>query len=174
MSLSPHKFREIVFQFLFSRDAHPSEEETMVNLIMTELAVSKKNVKLAQERVNQIFSHLAEIDALITSVSISYDFDRIQSVTKNILRLGVFELYFDPSIPPKVVIAEAVRLSRKFCTPESASFANALLDHLYHKKMGTPKAAANEIEKEAESLLKSEEVIQNLPKELKQLEDTEE
>ena len=68
--------------------------------------------------------------------SLNYDFDRIQTVTKNILRLAVFELFFDPSIPPKVAIAEAIRLSRKFSTPESAAFVNALLDHLYRQSRG--------------------------------------
>ena len=43
---------------------------------------------------------------------------------------------FDDQIPPKVAIAEAIRLSRKFNTPESASFVNALLDHLYQTSQG--------------------------------------
>ena len=34
-------------------------------------------------------------------------------------------------MPPKVAIAEAIRLSRKFATPESATFVNAILDALY-------------------------------------------
>ena len=122
MPLSPQKFREIVFQLLYSQDvAHP-DEMLMTELMMGELAVSKKNVRLAQERVSSIRDQLPAIDEKISSVTVSYDFDRIQTVTKNILRLAVFELFFDPSIPPKVAIAEAIRLSRKFSTPESAAW----------------------------------------------------
>lgn len=136
MPLSPQKFREIVFQLLYSQDvAHP-DEMLMTELMMGELAVSKKNVRLAQERVSSIRDQLPAIDEKISSVTVSYDFDRIQTVTKNILRLAVFELFFDPSIPPKVAIAEAIRLSRKFSTPESAAFVNALLDHLYRQSRG--------------------------------------
>ena len=42
-------------------------------------------------------------------------------------------MLFDASIPPLVVIAEAIRLTRKFGTPESAQFVNAILDRLYKK-----------------------------------------
>lgn len=136
MPLSQQKFREIVLQLLYSQDLDHSNETSTIELLMTELAVSKKNVRLAQERVQHIQQHLSEIDSLITSVSTSYNFDRIQVVTKNILRLGIFEIFFDEKIPPKVAIAEAIRLSRKFNTPESASFVNALLDHLYQISLG--------------------------------------
>lgn len=133
MSFSPQKFREIVLQLLYSYDiAHP-DENLMTELMMGELAVTKKNVKLAQEKAARILQELPLIDQKISSVTTSYDFDRIQTVTRNILRVAVFELFFDPSIPPKVVIAEAIRLSRKFNTPESASFVNGLLDNLYKK-----------------------------------------
>lgn len=135
MSFSPQKFREIILQLLYSYDiAHP-DENLMTELMMGELAVSKKNVKMAQEMVARIVHELPFIDQKISSVTTSYDFDRIQTVTRNILRVAVFELFFDPRIPPKVVIAEAIRLSRKFNTPESVSFVNGLLDNLY-KKMG--------------------------------------
>jgi N utilization substance protein B len=136
MALSPQKSREIVLQLLYSEDLANPGVEVMIDLMMKELAVSKKNVYLAQEKMQLIQQHLPAIDRLISSVSTSYDFDRIQLVTKSILRLSVFEMFYDQSIPPKVAIAEAIRLSRKFNSPESASFVNALLDHLYQLSKG--------------------------------------
>jgi N utilization substance protein B len=157
MVLSPQKFREMVFQLLYSYDiGHPSEE-VMVDLIMTELAISKKNVKVAQEKLHSIVDKLSTIDPLITSVSTSYDFERIQTVAKNILRLGVFELLFDDGIPPKVAISEAIRLARKFGTPESASFVNALLDHLYKQQRGE-QTDSRLLEHKTHDLIRSEEI----------------
>lgn len=157
MALSQQKFREIVFQLLYSQDiAHP-DEGLMIELMMAELAVSKKNVRLAQERVNKIKEHLSEIDSSIASLSTSYDFNRIQIVTKNILRIGVFELLFDDQIPPRVAIAEAIRLSRKFSTPESASFVNALLDHLYQGIKGEP-VDNHKISQQSQILSQSEKI----------------
>ena len=68
MPLSPQKFREIVFQLLYSQDvAHP-EEMLMTELMMGELAVSKKNVRMAQERASAIRDKLPSIDEQIGSV----------------------------------------------------------------------------------------------------------
>ena len=66
-----------------------------------------------------------------------YDIDRIHSVERNVLRLGIYELFFDPEIPPKVAIAEAIRMSKKFGTPESVSYVNAIMDNIYKRKQGT-------------------------------------
>lgn len=155
MALSQQKFREIVFQLLYSQDIGQPDEALMTELMMSELAVSKRNIRLAQERVHTIQQRLGEIDPLITSISTSYDFDRIQVVTKNILRLGVYELLFDETIPPKVAIAEAIRLSRKFNTPESASYVNALLDHLYQKSLGA-QADIHQLQKQTLEFFESE------------------
>ncbi|MBX9744017.1 MAG: transcription antitermination protein NusB, partial [Chlamydiales bacterium] len=60
-----------------------------------------------------------------------YVFERISRTERSILRLGTFELLFDPSIPPKVAIAEAIRICRKFGSPQSAQFVNAVLDSVF-------------------------------------------
>jgi transcription antitermination protein NusB len=127
--LPQQKFREMVLQILYSSDFAPLNNEEMLDLLMNELEISKKNVKTAQIRAQQILDKLPEIDLLIASTSTSYEIDRIHQVTKNILRLALYELLYDPEIPKKVAIAEAIRLARKFGSPESTSFINAILDH---------------------------------------------
>lgn len=135
MSIPIQKYREVVFQLLYSSDMGLTDEKHMVDMLSQELSVSKKNVRDAQQRVHLIRSHLSEIDRMIAEVSKSYDFERIHSVERNILRLSVFELHFDnEKIPHKVVIAEAMRLARKFGTKESASFINAILDNIHKNK----------------------------------------
>lgn len=130
MSIPQQKFRELVLQLLYSHDIGRASEEDMLPLMMAELAVTRKTVRDAQQKVRDIISKQTELDALLAQTSQSYDFERIQTVERNILRLSAYELLFDDSIPPKVAIAEAVRLARKFGTPESAGFINALLDSL--------------------------------------------
>ncbi|MBA3723143.1 MAG: transcription antitermination factor NusB [Parachlamydiaceae bacterium] len=156
MALSPQKFREMVFQILYSKDVGNPTEDVMLELMMGELAVSKKNVRMANEKVQQVRDKMNEIDKQISSVSTSYDFDRIQTVTKNILRLGVFELFYDDAIPSKVAITEAMRIARKFGTPESATFVNAVLDNLYKSSIGQT-VDLKSIENQNALLLQSEE-----------------
>jgi N utilization substance protein B len=161
MALAQQKFREIVLQLLYSQDIAHSDEALMTELMMSELAISKRNVQLAQKRVQKIRECLSKIDPLIASVSTSYDFERIQAVTKNILRLGVFELFYDDQIPHKVAIAEAIRLSRKFNTPESASFVNAVLDHLYQASQGGS-TDSQILAQRSQALMQSEQIASNV------------
>ena len=106
-------------------------------MIMGELKVTRKALAEARERVHLMEPSLPAIDEKISLASTSYAFERISRVEKTILRLGLFEILCDPSIPPLVAIAEAIRLTRKFGTPESAQFVNAILDKAY-KSHGTP------------------------------------
>jgi N utilization substance protein B len=143
MALPKQKFRELVFQLLFSGDFGSDEE--VISLLMGELAVSKKTVREAIEHKAQIEAKQTEIDRLIANTSKSYDFERISRVERSILRLGIYELLHDTTIPLKVAIAEAIRLARKFGTPESASFVNAVLDAVKPQSVETtPEEQAHE------------------------------
>lgn len=136
MTVPQQKLREIVFQLLFSFDLANPRDEDMEALIAKEFSVSKSTVRLAIDKMHKILAVCDEIDQLIESVLKDYALSRIQKVEKNILRLGVYELYYDDTIPPKVSIAEAMRLTKKFSTAEAASFVNAVLDALYKSKVG--------------------------------------
>lgn len=131
MALSPQKFREIVFQLLYSHDFSEASPEDMEALLMRELAVTSKTMRAADELKGKIHAEQQEIDRLIATLSKGYDFDRIPRIERNILRLCIYELLHDKTLPPKVAIAEGIRLSKKFATPESAHFINAILDAVY-------------------------------------------
>jgi N utilization substance protein B len=131
MSLPPQKFREIVFLFLYRYEFISSELEETSAMIMDQLKVTKKSVLEAYERSLLIQNRLIEIDEQIASASTEYSFERISSVEKTILRLGLYEILYDASVPPRVAFAEAIRLTRKFGSPESAHFVNAILDAVY-------------------------------------------
>ncbi len=129
MALSLQKFREIVFQFLYSRGFEESEIGEL-SLVMRQNAVPKKAAREALEKAEEIWKVREELDQLIDGKSDSYDLERVPMVERTILRLGVYELRYT-DLPPKVAIAESLRLTRKFATPEGITFVNALLDALY-------------------------------------------
>jgi len=135
MPVSPQKFRELVFQLLYSFDIAESQKEDMVAFMKEQHAVTSKTFFLAFDRMKRVVEKKREIDRLIAQTSKSYEFNRIPKTEKNILRVALFELCYDDQIPPKVAIAEAIRMSRKFATPESALFINAILDVLYKERL---------------------------------------
>jgi N utilization substance protein B len=136
MPLPPQKFREIVFQLLFSAAFDVEALDYTALMLMGELKVTKRAALDACGRARQVLSRLDEIDEKIRAASQEYQFERISSAEKCALRLGFFEILFDSSLPNKVAIAEAIRLTRKFGTPESADFVNAILDTVYRAQEG--------------------------------------
>ena len=134
MSLPPQKFREIVFLLVYTRDFPLSDEEELVLMIMQELKVSRNDVLQAASIVDKILQKKDIIDEMITHVSTSYSFRRIQTVEKNILRLAVYELFIDKKLPSEIVMSEAKRLTRKFSTTEAQNFVFAVLDALFKRE----------------------------------------
>ncbi len=131
MALPPQKFREIIFLLLYSNEFSSSNLDETLAMVMGELKVTKKAVLTAYERACHILAKKEEIDHKIETYSTDYTVDRISKVEKTILRIGLYELLFDPSLPPLVAISEGIRLTRKFGSPESAQFVNAILDKEY-------------------------------------------
>lgn len=158
MALPQEKFRELVFQLLYSRDQGDAADKAMAKMMMKELSVTKKTVLQAQERVAAIVEVQDELDTKIGGASESYEFDRIQLVERNVLRLGVYELIYDDAVPAAVVISEAIRLCRKFGTREAAKFVNAVLDHLH--KGGQEDVVAESVEELVDSEQRHEEAAQ--------------
>lgn len=128
-SFPPKKFREIVVQILYSLDADVLDREELISLLMAELKVAKTQVSSAYEMAELIFEKREELDLKITQVSASYNFERIGKVEKNILRLAARD-FFEQVLPKEVIIAEAIRLTRKFSTDSSATFVQAIANAL--------------------------------------------
>ena len=145
MTLPKRKFREIVFQLTFSKDLNSGTDALLSCALLDQMKITKKNLREAFDQVAHIIEKQEEIDALISKGSKGYDFNRISIVERNILRLGVFELFFEKKLPFKVVISEAIRLTRKFGTPDSAAFVNAVLETIHQNKNRTQKLLLSSI-----------------------------
>lgn len=129
------KAKEIAFLILYSQDLN-DKEEGLEGLVRTQLEVSRSHYKEAETRVVKIKEYLPEIDLIIERICTQFDFYRIQRVEKAILRLGAYEILYDSDVPPKVAIAEAIRLAKKFSTHQASQFVNAVLDTLYKESIG--------------------------------------
>ena len=145
MAVAKQKLREVVFQMLYSRDLVPEQEEDLLAFFRKHLNLSRGSVKEAKEVVDKLIPQLKNLDEKIFSISEEYASERVSRVEKNILRLAAFELFYTSEIPPAVVLAESIRLCRKFGTKESAKFVNAIIDTVYKRHLvkcsSTPKEA---------------------------------
>ena len=51
-------------------------------------------------------------------------------VDRNILRMAVFELFYEEELAPAIVINEAIEIAKKFSSDQAAQFINGILDAL--------------------------------------------
>jgi len=137
MALTRQKYRELIFQMLFSLSYNISDEEQLMHLMMKQLKITKKSAKDALAYCKKILLKKEHLDEKISLVSKEYALDRIAKVEYTTLLLGIYEILFDSEVPCKASISEAVRLAKKFATKESANFINAILDAIYKKEVGT-------------------------------------
>lgn len=77
--------------------------------------------------INAICSSLGEIDEVIARYA-DRPVSQLDPVERAILLLGIFELRDRADIPYRVVINEAVNLSKRFGASDGHKFINALLD----------------------------------------------
>jgi len=64
-------------------------------------------------------------------------------VDRNVLRIGIQEMKYDPEIPEKVAINEAIELAKTFGGESSGKFVNGVLGTIYKKiieEKGVPPA----------------------------------
>jgi N utilization substance protein B len=69
------------------------------------------------------------LDERITGASDGWTADRLGTLERNILRIGVHELEGD-SVPPEVAINEAVVLAKRYASEDAGRLVNGILAHV--------------------------------------------
>ncbi len=127
------KSREIIIQVLYQMDMSDGDAEENFNLFWQHFNPSDELKEFSREIVHGVCKHREEIDALIEKYSKHWRLKRMPIIDKNILRSAIFELMFCPDTPVKVIINEAIELSKKFSSEKSSPFINGILDKVYHQ-----------------------------------------
>ena len=77
-----------------------------------------------------VIEHRDEIDRLIGQQAENWRLERMPAVDRNLLRLAVYEMVWQPDVPKLVVLDEAIELAKTFGSENSSRFVNGLLDGL--------------------------------------------
>ncbi|WP_298228806.1 transcription antitermination factor NusB [Gryllotalpicola sp.] len=81
----------------------------------------------AREIVDGVIDHRAEIDEAIETYAQGWSLARMPLVDRAIIRIGVWEILFNPEVPTGVAISEAVESATELSTEDSPGFVNGLL-----------------------------------------------
>jgi N utilization substance protein B len=83
--------------------------------------------------VNGVTEKQDGLDAIIQPVAPDWPLSQIARIDRTILRMGVYELYYNPKVPKKVAINEAVELAKSFGSDNSSKFINGVLGTVLKK-----------------------------------------
>jgi N utilization substance protein B len=128
---SRRKARECALQILFELEFSPDQLEEILKDYWAAQPVKAEVKEYATWLVEGLRQHRAEIDRTIEQASEHWRLDRMAMVDRNILRMAVFELLFEKTLPPPIIIDEAIEVARKFSGDEAAVFVNGILDGIY-------------------------------------------
>lgn len=121
--------REHAFIMLFQTEFHNTGELAQQDeLYISELPeLKEEETEFITNKVLQTREKLSQIDAMIDEKATGWKLNRIGKVELTILRLAIYEILFDETIPDSVAINEAVELAKKYGGDDSYSFINAVL-----------------------------------------------
>lgn len=128
--MSRRELREQIFKLLFRVEFNSKEEmqeQTELFFDEEENQADVADTAYITEKINKILSRLGEIDAALNEKVEGWNTGRMGKVDLTILRLAVYEILFDDTIPTGVAINEAVELAKKFGQDSSSSFVNGVL-----------------------------------------------
>lgn len=139
------EIRENLFKMVFFTEFHDQEEfkeqqelyfeeqlprDTEEKKISEEERMSEEERTYIIQKFEDLIQKMPEIDGKINAVARGWKTGRMGKTDLAILRLAVYEMQYEDSIPVKVAINEAVELAKKFGGDASPSFVNGILAKL--------------------------------------------
>ena len=133
MASNRHLGRIVALQTLYEQDFRLEVKDVTFSLD----EVLARNINRYEETIDDkdfikalvagVDAHAEELDSVIGPVAPEWPIDQIARMDRIILRIGTYELLHDKTVPPKVVINEAVELAKAFGGDNSSKFINGVL-----------------------------------------------
>ncbi len=133
-----HLARTIVLQTLYQWDFNGKREDSAIPILkhnMKDFAPDFDDSGFSEKLVLGVINQLDAIDKDISTHAPEWPIEQITIVDRNILRVGIYEMKYDESIPAKVAINEAIELAKAFGGESSGKFVNGVLGAIY-KELG--------------------------------------
>jgi N utilization substance protein B len=122
---------KILFQTEFQSGVDVSE---LASLYQESNEIADDEIKEITDKLNDIESHLAEIDSKIEEASNGWKLNRIGKAELAILRLSVYEILFVDDNEDAITADEAVRLAKEYTADAAPAFVNGILGTIIRGK----------------------------------------
>ena len=135
--------RELAFQLLYELELNPDVPDARREAYVREHLRDPQGQRFALQLINGVRTKRQQLNEIIEQLSTNWSLERMGAVERVAIRLGLYEMLYQPDIPPPVAITEAVRIAKRYGDRDSYRFVNGLLDAA-RRKLLTPSAARPE------------------------------
>lgn len=128
--------RTLAVQTLYEWDFRSRDTETIPQIIsynFAEFAPDFEDEGFAKTLVEGVLSNKEKIDQYIVQYAPEWPLEQITIVDRTILRLGIYEMMIDETVPARVAINEAIELAKAYGGASSSKFVNGVLGSIYKK-----------------------------------------
>lgn len=126
--------RTVAFQTLFEIESRPGREIESALQDRLQAMEEDENIRLtaplvdlAERLVHGTIEHRDELDRRIGKAAPAFPVDQIATTDRVALELATYELMYEPEIPMKVAINEAIELAKTYGGENSGRFVNGVL-----------------------------------------------
>jgi transcription antitermination protein NusB len=74
-----------------------------------------------------VVEHREKIDEIIHTYAEGWDMDRMPIIDRNLIRIALYEILWNPDVHDKVAVSEAVEIAQELSTKDSAAYINGIL-----------------------------------------------
>lgn len=92
--------------------------------------ISSEKKEYSQELLRTVLEKKEYCMELIQPKLMNWDKERVALIDLLLLRMGVCELLYFPTIPTKVTINEYIEIAKRYSTQQSGQFINGVLDNI--------------------------------------------
>jgi len=155
MASNRHLGRIIALQTLYEQDfrrragdeSFKLDETLARNIARYSETVDDKD--FIKRLVHGVVKHEEDLDETLRPVAPEWPIDQIARMDRIVLHIGLYELLYESSVPPKVVINEAVELAKAFGGDNSSKFINGVLGTVLRQREESPEPKPKSPKKES-------------------------
>ena len=122
--------RAVVLQTLYELDFTDHNPKIALEIRLEEHSLPEAAEVFAKSLAMGVQTYKTYLDSVVGDLAPEWPIEQIAAVDRNVLRIAIYELLFEPEIPPKVAINEAVELAKMFGSESSPRFVNGVLGSL--------------------------------------------
>lgn len=122
--------RATVLQVLYELDFTDHNPTPALEARLEERPLPDAAETFARSLTVGVQTYRTYLDSIMARLAPEWPIDQIAAIDRNVLRIAIYELLFEPEIPPKVAINEAVELAKMFGSESSPRFVNGVLGSL--------------------------------------------